>query len=504
MKILALIPAHNEANSIGMTIETLLAQSVPFSNIVVIPNGCTDNTADVARTYPVTVLEFPERLDHLKCEALNKAWLAYGQDAELIVTVDADTELEPDAVAKWLKEFRDPLLAGSQAKFTMRGKKLLTRLQKAEYALGIDRSLKKGRTTILAGASSCYRNRYLMRVMEIEVRLAAERKEKWNHALNGSTPDKKTATASSGSEIRSGSSTDGSGLKLTDRSLKDSSSAIDATTLLASDSITFNSARSLTTSGTEMSEVTSGTVGKHTANVVVSTTTPGQMADASVVPAMHVGSESTAPAKLLDEPPVGPWSYESAVEDFCLTYRLRAMNLRCIVSPTIRAYTDAMPNMKALRGQRLKWQTGTVEDIIRFGFNKYTWTSWTQQIVGLLLAVITVAWISLLGWTLAHGGAIFSLHSWWTIIPMLSALVNVKNALRIPERDWIDIVIGGTLVVGEIYGMIRLVWMVTAWHEVLWSKVTKKRKDRWQMQGMAEGIYDRTVIDSAQSAGLPL
>lgn len=368
MSIACLVPAHNEARSIAKTIETLLAQSTPFDLIVILSNGSTDATVDIARTYEsqgVVVEDLP-KLEHKKVSALNFGWAKYCRDASLVVTVDADTELEPDAVDKWMKEFEDILLAGSQAKFTMRGKNLLTRLQKAEYALGIDRSLKRKKTTILAGASSCYRNRYLKRVMESDER-------------------------------------------------------------------------------------------------------------------------------------EGPWSYDSAVEDFELTYRLRAMGLRCIVSPSIRAYTDAMPNMKHLRAQRLKWQTGTIEDIIRFGMNKYTWESWAQQIIGLFLAVITMAWISLLMFTLALGHQVFSLFSWWTLIPLLSAMVNIKNSLRIPSYDWIDVAIGGTLIVGEVYGIIRLVWMVHAWTEVIIGKITKKRKDRWQMQGMAEGIYDLPAIDIAPS-----
>ena len=49
MKTIILIPAHNEAKSISMTIESALNQSVKADLIVVIPNGCTDNTADIAR-----------------------------------------------------------------------------------------------------------------------------------------------------------------------------------------------------------------------------------------------------------------------------------------------------------------------------------------------------------------------------------------------------------------------------------------------------------------------
>ena len=44
MSVVALVPAHNEEQSIAATIEGLLHQTRVPDRIVVIPNGCTDNT----------------------------------------------------------------------------------------------------------------------------------------------------------------------------------------------------------------------------------------------------------------------------------------------------------------------------------------------------------------------------------------------------------------------------------------------------------------------------
>ena len=68
----------------------------------------------------------------------------------------------------------------------------------------------------------------------------------------------------------------------------------------------------------------------------------------------------------------GPWSYASDVEDFELTYRLRRLGHACKVSYTVRAYTDAMVTVRALWAQRMKWQGGTVEDLLRIGVNRLT------------------------------------------------------------------------------------------------------------------------------------
>ncbi|MDT0351257.1 glycosyltransferase family 2 protein [Pseudonocardia charpentierae] len=55
----------------------------------------------------------------------------------------------------------------------------------------------------------------------------------------------------------------------------------------------------------------------------------------------------------------GPWSYSSQVEDFELTYRLRILGFHTKVSYTVRAYTDATVDVRALWAQRMKWQVGT-------------------------------------------------------------------------------------------------------------------------------------------------
>lgn len=66
-----LVPADNEAGSIGATLDGLMSQVRRPDRIVVIPNGCTGGTARGGRKHPATVLE-PPRLAHRKSEALNR------------------------------------------------------------------------------------------------------------------------------------------------------------------------------------------------------------------------------------------------------------------------------------------------------------------------------------------------------------------------------------------------------------------------------------------------
>ena len=183
-----LVPAWNEAALIGRTLDSLVAQSVPFRRIVVIPNGCTDDTAEIARSYAaahdnIFVLELPE-LDHRKSEALNRGWAAYSQDADVVVTVDADTTLVPDAVELWTKEFqhgRDAKgrpLGGSLAKAIVHQDGYWGRMQKSEYGRVVDTALLRGTTSVLAGAGTAFSGVGLHQVARVE----SGREGPWSYA----------------------------------------------------------------------------------------------------------------------------------------------------------------------------------------------------------------------------------------------------------------------------------------------------------------------------------
>jgi cellulose synthase/poly-beta-1,6-N-acetylglucosamine synthase-like glycosyltransferase len=96
-----LIPAHNEAASLPLTLASLLAQSHPPQRIIVVADNCTDATADVARAAGVEVLETVYN-GQKKAGALNQALkrLLPGQgDNDLVMVMDADTLLDDGFLA---------------------------------------------------------------------------------------------------------------------------------------------------------------------------------------------------------------------------------------------------------------------------------------------------------------------------------------------------------------------------------------------------------------------
>ena len=56
---------------------------------------------------------------------------------------------------------------------------------------------------------------------------------------------------------------------------------------------------------------------------------------------------------------------------------------------------------------------------------------------------------------------------------------------EIERRRW-DIVLAALLLPQEAFAWMRACWFVAAWAEVVRSRVTGRRKDRWSMQYAAE------------------
>lgn len=352
-RLVVLIPAYNEASSIGATIQAIMVQERKADQVVVIPNGCTDDTADVARQYPVTVMELP-KLKHRKSEALNRAWMEYAQDASYVVCLDADTVLPSNALKDWEIELQDdPALGGSSSKFTMQQKGILPRMQKAEFATWTTTGLKLGKTSVLAGTGCIFNNEALKAVARRDDREA-------------------------------------------------------------------------------------------------------------------------------------PWSYTSATEDFELTYRIRELGYYCHISPTVRAYTDSMHDLKSLWAQRMKWSVGTQQDLLTFGVNRLTLRDWGQQLMGLLNIFLKTLWLAVIvGYAVLGELTII----WgWLLLPFLFIGLDVKRAMMIPHRDKKDIWLAISFFPNELFMWMRAGWTAWSWIQVFKMKITKKNTDLWAKQAVSEGI----------------
>jgi glycosyltransferase involved in cell wall biosynthesis len=101
-----IIPAHNEADVIALTLQRLtLSGATPIAEILVVCNGCTDDTAAVASRFgpPVRILHCPVAS---KTEAIN---LGLGEcQCDDAVIMDADVALTPTDVAELGRALLEP------------------------------------------------------------------------------------------------------------------------------------------------------------------------------------------------------------------------------------------------------------------------------------------------------------------------------------------------------------------------------------------------------------
>ena len=108
--ITAIVPAYNEAGSITGTIESLRAQTLQFTEIIIVDDGSTDGTGDIAHALGVTVLR-PPRNTGSKAGAQTHA-LPFVK-TEFCIAIDADTELAHDAVENIMRSLADESVAAS-------------------------------------------------------------------------------------------------------------------------------------------------------------------------------------------------------------------------------------------------------------------------------------------------------------------------------------------------------------------------------------------------------
>jgi len=110
--ISVVIPAHNEERYVRRTLEALRGQNYDWFEIIVVANGCTDSTAEVAHGRCNRLITLSQK--SLGVARNLGARLAKG---ELLLFLDADTLLEPATLSVVAREFTKSHSAG-----TLRGR----------------------------------------------------------------------------------------------------------------------------------------------------------------------------------------------------------------------------------------------------------------------------------------------------------------------------------------------------------------------------------------------
>ncbi len=169
--VTVLIPAHDEAASIGATLDSLRTQEPAPNRVIVVADNCTDGTEEIARAHGAEVFVTVDNV-HKKAGALNQALrgvLDGMGDNDVVMCMDADTVLDDGFLEAGIQRFTSDraLMAIGGLFYGEEGHGVLGQLQRNEY-VRYSREIKRrrGRVFVLTGTASMFRSRALRTVAD--------------------------------------------------------------------------------------------------------------------------------------------------------------------------------------------------------------------------------------------------------------------------------------------------------------------------------------------------
>jgi poly-beta-1,6-N-acetyl-D-glucosamine synthase len=165
-----IVPAWNEEVGIMRTLKSILVNTYKNIEIVVVNDGSTDDSSIIVEDFisrrRKDIQRFGRDVRHYYIPNSGKGGaLNYGitkSKGEIVLTMDADSALAPDAITKLVEYFRDPTVAAvvGQVRVANTHGRLVGNIQKLEYLFGFyfKRShCVMGAEYIYGGACSAFR-----------------------------------------------------------------------------------------------------------------------------------------------------------------------------------------------------------------------------------------------------------------------------------------------------------------------------------------------------------
>jgi cellulose synthase/poly-beta-1,6-N-acetylglucosamine synthase-like glycosyltransferase len=173
-RLVALVPAHNEASTIQATVLALLTQDLPVTRLIVICDNCSDDTERIAREAGAETYVTVDNTA-MKAGGLNQALalvLPDMDDTDMLAAVDADSIVGSNFTSEAAKLFAvHPTLGGVSGTYQGKaGGGSAGYFQRNEFARwGFDNRMYHGRTVILSGAASIFTVGALRRVLNARI-----------------------------------------------------------------------------------------------------------------------------------------------------------------------------------------------------------------------------------------------------------------------------------------------------------------------------------------------
>ena len=178
-----------------------------------------------------------------------------------------------------------------------------------------------------------------------------------------------------------------------------------------------------------------------------------------------------------------PWTTATLVEDMELSWQIEQRGYGATVSKDARAYAGPMTSLRGLWGQRSKWDYGLSKllwdrrAIKHDPITRYPWKLQAKMLLDFTLRTLFMVQLT--------ASLVLDAFTWfwiWIIPPIWASLLNLRLASNLPNRRFVDYLLAGTLIVPEIYLMLRL----ASWFRC-WLKVFRGHSfDGWSAQYSAE------------------
>ncbi|MGA0373813.1 MAG: glycosyltransferase [Flavobacteriaceae bacterium] len=116
MRIYIVIPAHNEEDNIGKTLESMVNQHLKPTQLVIVNDNSTDRTREIANDFSqqhswIQLVNKKSSKEHLPgvkiIEAFYKGYQILDQDYDVICKFDADMVFEEDYLMKLSQHFKE-------------------------------------------------------------------------------------------------------------------------------------------------------------------------------------------------------------------------------------------------------------------------------------------------------------------------------------------------------------------------------------------------------------
>ncbi len=154
LKASVVIPVRNGAHTLGGCLLALTAQTLPLSQyeVIVVDDGSTDQTREVAGRFPVRLLAQPHR-----GPAAARNLGVREARGDIVLFTDADTEPAPNWIETMLAAFRDHRIAGAKGAYCTRQRERMARFVQIEYEEKYARLARAQRVDVIDTYSAGYR-----------------------------------------------------------------------------------------------------------------------------------------------------------------------------------------------------------------------------------------------------------------------------------------------------------------------------------------------------------